>query len=92
MVEWVPRKENSLAGEMSKLIIPDDWRLQRALFQQLEQRWGRHFADLFASNANNQHAFFYSLHWSVFKYSVSYILSLFLFSWNYRHYDLVFIG
>ncbi len=58
LVEWVPREENSLADKMSKLIIPDDWMLQRALFQELEQRWGRHFADLFASNATNQCAFF----------------------------------
>ena len=24
LVEWVPREENSLADELSKLIIPDD--------------------------------------------------------------------
>ena len=40
MIEWSPREENSLADELSKLIIPDDWMLQRALFRQLEQRWG----------------------------------------------------
>ncbi len=62
MILWVPREENSLVDEMSKLIIPDDWMLQRALFQQLEQRWGRHLADLFASSANNQCERFYSLH------------------------------
>ena len=56
-LEWVPQEENSLADELSKLIIPDDWMLQRALFQQLEQRWGRHLADLFVPNANNQSAF-----------------------------------
>ena len=31
-IEWVPRGENSLADELSKLIIPDDWILERALF------------------------------------------------------------
>ena len=25
MIEWVPREENSLADELSKLIIPDNW-------------------------------------------------------------------
>ena len=60
--EWVPREENSLADEMSKLIIPYDSMLQRELFQQLEQRRGRHLADLVASNANNQCAVFNSLH------------------------------
>ncbi len=53
LVEWVPRGENSLADELSKFIIPNDWMLQRELFRQIEQRWGRHLADLFASNANN---------------------------------------
>jgi len=62
MIEWVPREENSLADELSKLIIPDDWMIQRALFRQLEQRWERHFTDLFAFNANNQCVFVYSLH------------------------------
>ena len=62
-VEWVPRELNTLADDLSKLIIPDDWMLQRTLFQQLEQRWGRHLVDLFASNANNQCERFYSLHW-----------------------------
>ena len=47
--------------DFSKLDIPDDWMLRRALFRQLEQRWGRHIVDLFASNANNQCARFYSL-------------------------------
>jgi hypothetical protein len=36
--------------------------LRRTLFQQLEQRWGRHLADLFSSNAINQCERFYSLH------------------------------
>ena len=35
LVEWVPREENSLADELSKLIISHDWMLQRELFQQL---------------------------------------------------------
>jgi hypothetical protein len=51
-----------MADELSKLIIPDDWMFHRALFRQLEHRWGRHLAELFASNANNQCAFFYSMH------------------------------
>ncbi len=38
MVEWVLREESSLADEMSKLTILDDWMLQQALFRLLEQR------------------------------------------------------
>ncbi len=62
IVEWVPRKENSLADELSKLIILDDWMLRRELFRQLEERCGPYVTDLFASNANNQCERFYSLH------------------------------
>jgi hypothetical protein len=58
MVEWVPRKENFLADELTKLIIIDEWMLQRELFHQLEQRRGRHIEDLFASNANSKCAMF----------------------------------
>jgi hypothetical protein len=39
-VEWVPREKNSLADELSKLVIPDDKMLQKSLFRQMEQRWG----------------------------------------------------
>jgi len=61
-IEWVPREENALADELSKLLIPDDWGLSRAAFGQLEERWGSHTVDLFASGANNQCSRFYSLH------------------------------
>ena len=62
-VEWVPREENALADEISKLLIPDDWMLNREYFQVLDNRWGPHTCDLFASLANHQCAKFYSLHW-----------------------------
>jgi hypothetical protein len=63
-VEWVPRKENTLADELSKLRIPDDSMLSRAYFRKLEERFGPHAVDLFAYGANNQCETFYSLHWS----------------------------
>ena len=62
-VEWVPREENTLADELSKLIIPDECMLGRPFFRRLEERFGKHSVDLFASNANNQCERFYSLHW-----------------------------
>ena len=39
MEENISREENSLADELSKLIIPDYWMLRRDLFMQLEWRW-----------------------------------------------------
>ncbi len=61
-VEWVPREENTLADELSKLLIPDDSRLSHELFLKFEERFGPHTVDLFASGANNQCEKFYSLH------------------------------
>ena len=54
-VEWVPREQNTLADELSKLIIPDDWMLARSLFRWLEERWRAYAVGLFASDANNQY-------------------------------------
>ncbi len=62
-VEWVPREENAFADEISKMLIPEDWMLlSRSWFQFLDYRWGPHTVDLFASNANNHCARFFSLH------------------------------
>ena len=62
-VEWVPREENALADELSKLLIPSDWMVGRATFRRLEERWGSHTVYVFASLENNQCDRFYSLHW-----------------------------
>ncbi len=61
-VEWVPREKNNLSDELSKLLIPDDSILSRAFFRKLEERFGPHTVDLFASGAINQCEKFYSLH------------------------------
>jgi len=39
-LECVPREENALANELSKLLIPSDWRVGRTSFWQLEELWG----------------------------------------------------
>jgi hypothetical protein len=65
-VEWDPREQNTLADELSKLLIPEDFSLSKTTFLQLEgSRWGVHSIDLFASNANNLCGRFYSLHWCI---------------------------
>ena len=52
-MEWVPREENALADELSKLLIPSDWMVGRSIFGRREERWGSHTLDLFASSDNN---------------------------------------
>ena len=34
-VEWVPREENTLADELSKLLTPDDSMLSREFFRKI---------------------------------------------------------
>ena len=64
MAEWVPREENSLADELSKLVILDVLMLRNSLgFPAARDRWGRYLEGLFASNANNHCVRFYSLQW-----------------------------
>ena len=36
---------------------------ERSFFWRLEERWGTHAVDLFASDANNQCGRFFSLYW-----------------------------
>ena len=48
-MEWVPREENTLSDELTKLLNPDDSMLSHAFFRKLEERFGTHTVDLFAS-------------------------------------------
>ena len=62
-VEWVPRKENAFADDISKMLIPEDLMLSMRLFGLLDERWGPHTTDLFAFGANNHCAKLYALYW-----------------------------
>ncbi len=44
-VEWVPREENTLVDELSKMLIPDDFTISRTHFQMLDRRLGAHSID-----------------------------------------------
>jgi len=62
-VEWVPREEIAFADDISKMLIPEDSLLARRFFGLLDERWGPHNVDFFASGANNQCVKFYALQW-----------------------------
>jgi hypothetical protein len=51
-VEWIPRELNSLADHLSKSPDKDDWQLNPRLFAALDQIWGPHDLDAFASAQN----------------------------------------
>ncbi len=59
-MEWIPREWNRHADELSKLPDSDDWQLNPRLFAALEQLWGPHKVDTFASARNNLLPVFWS--------------------------------
>ncbi len=61
-VRWAPREKNTLANELSKLLIPDDFAVSWTHFQRMERRFGTHSIDQIALGAKNLFDRFYSLH------------------------------
>jgi hypothetical protein len=49
-IEWVPRENNTLADDISKWLIPDDYSFSRHYFAMLDDKWGPHTCDTFSSN------------------------------------------
>ena len=50
--KWIPRDLNSRADLISRLIDFDDYELNDAIFQGLDELWGPHSVDRFACNYN----------------------------------------
>jgi hypothetical protein len=62
-IEWVPRESNTLADDISKWLISDDYSISRHHFAMLDDKWGPHTCDTFSSNENNHCLELYSLHY-----------------------------
>ena len=62
-LEWVPRDQNQIADAISKMYVLDDYQLHPRYFHLLDQRWGPHSVDLFASSRTTHCTRFYSRHW-----------------------------
>ena len=62
--EWIPRKDNELADYLSRIVDCDDWSLSRATFRELDEVWGPHTIDRFASHYNTQLPRFNSRFWN----------------------------
>ena len=62
--EWIPRELNERADYLSRILDYDDWKLNPAVFSVLQQVWGPHTVDRFASCNNTQLPRFNSRHWS----------------------------
>ena len=52
LIEWIPRDLNRVADDLSKSQDNDDWQLHPLLFKVLDQLWGPHEVDTFASARN----------------------------------------
>lgn len=77
-VEWVPREDNELADAASRLTVPDDYQLNPRYFRWLDERWGPHTCDLFASSSSTHCPRFYSLHYCPGTAGIN----AFAYSWN----------
>ena len=54
VVEWIPREYNKYADYLSKVVDHDDWQTSSPFFKYLEERWGPHTLDRFASSTNTK--------------------------------------
>ena len=52
--EWIPREENEVADYISRIVDYDDWGINHDVFNMLDDRWGPHTVDRFASHYNTK--------------------------------------
>ena len=62
--EWIPRGLNERADYLSRIIDYDDWQLNPLVFSELDNAWGPHTVDRFASFQNSQVPCFNSRCWN----------------------------
>jgi hypothetical protein len=62
-LQWVPRKENSVADAISKVFDWDDWGVSEDFFNFLDSLWGPHTVDRFANHYNKRSPRFNSKFW-----------------------------
>jgi hypothetical protein len=62
--EWIPRELNERADFLSRIIDYDDWQLNPVVSSELEEAWGPHSVDRFASFHNCQLPHFNSRCWN----------------------------
>jgi hypothetical protein len=62
-LDWVPRGENTVADDLSKVIDVEDWSIQDHIFQYLNKTQGPFSCDIFASNLTKKVPKFYSRYW-----------------------------
>ena len=60
--EWVPREKNQLADYFSRIIDEEDWYINPEVYKGLDEKWGLHTVERFATCYNAQVDRFNSRH------------------------------
>ena len=63
-MEWLPRGQNQVADDISKIIDYDDWQITFDFFRFIEESWGKHDVDWFASYGNHKTERFYAKYYT----------------------------
>jgi len=63
-IQWIPRSENTRADYLSKMIDHEDWGVSDDFFAFIDNLWGKHTIDRFASSMNCKTDRFNSLFWN----------------------------
>ena len=63
-VQWIPLTELVKADYISRIIDIDDWQISADCFRSLEESWGVHSVDCFASYYNKKVENFFSRFWN----------------------------
>ncbi len=51
---WVPRENNEVADEVSRIVDLDDWAIRREVFHEIDLKYGPHTVDRFADHNNTR--------------------------------------
>jgi hypothetical protein len=63
-IPWIPRDQNTQTDYLSRIIDIDDWAISTEFFQFVDELWGPHSVDKFASSNNAKTKLFNSLYWN----------------------------
>jgi hypothetical protein len=63
-IPWIPREQNTQADYLSRIIDIDDWAISTGFLQFIDELWGPHRVDRFASSNNAKTKLFNSLYWN----------------------------
>jgi len=79
-IHWIPRKENEIADQLSRIVDHDDWGVSHEFFGKMDKMWGPHTVDRFANYKNKKLPRFNSRFWNPGTETVD----CFTTSWKYE--------